>query len=147
MTGISIDRTSLGLGPLVIGVDGAAPYSLTDGGLGRPAVSARATSVTSPWVHGETVVNVVRDQTSIPLSVLVQGATEAALAVARDALDAALWQFVYEVTITEGTTSTTWQCTPASWGIDNSVVTPANVTGHFEVWTVTLPTYPIPVEG
>lgn len=145
MTSVSIDRTSLGKSPLVIGSNGAAPYSLTDKGLGRPAVTARANAVTSPWLHGESVVNVVREQSSIPVEILLQALSEATLELVRVALDEALWQFTYQVTITEGATSKTWRCSPASWGVNDGTVTSANVSGHYEVWSVTIPCYPIPV--
>lgn len=144
MTQVSIDRTSLGQPALVVRSDGTAPYSLTVEGLGRPAVAARATAVTSPWLHGETVVSVVREQSSLPLTVIVSAGTEAALDAARVALDEALWQFHYTVTVTEGATSKTWRCSPASWGVDGGVVAHHNVSGLYEVWAITIPCYPIP---
>lgn len=143
-TQVSIDRTSLGKGPLVIRSDGAAPYSLTAQGLGRPAVSARATSVTSPWLHGETPTVVVREQSSIPLEVILSALSDATLDLCRDALDEALWQFSYLVTVTEGSTSHTWECSPASYGVVG--VEYHNVAEHYEVWTITIPCYPIPVD-
>jgi hypothetical protein len=142
-THVSIDRTSLGKAALIIGSDGAAPYSLTATGLGRPAVTARANAVSSPWLHGETVVSVVREQSSLPFEVLLQAHNDENLELVRYALDEALWQFSYQVTVTEGETAHTWLCSPASYGTDS--VAFSNVAGCFEVWTITVPCYPIPV--
>lgn len=144
-TSVSIDRTSLGLPPLVIGVDGDSTYTVTVGGLGRPAVTARTTYAgDSPYLHGQTPIAVVRENSSLPLTVLLQGDTDAALRAAAAALDAALWQFTYNVTVTEGSTATTWLCSPASYGLDSSAVTSDNVAEHYEVWAITIPVYPIP---
>lgn len=143
-TSVSIDRTSLGKGPLLIGSSGAAPYSLTDTGLGRPAITARAAVVQSPWLHGEQVVSVVREQSSLPLEVILSALSDATLDACRVALDEALWQFDYRITVQEGDTTTTWRCSPASYGIKDTVMH-YNVSDHYEVWTITVPVYPIPV--
>lgn len=143
-TSVSIDRTSLGKGPLLIGSSGAAPYSLTDKGLGRPAVTTRANTVQSPWLHGEQVVSVVREQSSLPLEVAISALSEATLDLCRVALDEALWQFDYQITVLEGETAKVWRCSPASYGINDTVMH-HNVSGHYEVWTITVPVYPIPV--
>ncbi len=146
MSGLSISRTSLGESPLLIGVNGAAPYSLTDTGMGRPAVTARTVGASeSPWLHGSTLVSAVRETSALPLEILIQASTDAELAAATAALDEALWQFDYALTVIEGSTSTTWQCSPASYGVADGVSMSFNVDQHFEVWTVTIPVYPIPV--
>lgn len=143
---VSIQRSSIGLSPLVIATDGSAPYSITEGGLGRPAVTARTTYAgESNYVHGQTPVAVVRENSSLPLTVLIQGDSGAEVAQAAADLDEALWQFAYEVTVTEGTVTTTWLCSPASYGIDNGIVASHNVDEHYEVWAITIPVYPIPV--
>lgn len=147
MAQVSIDRTSLGKAPLVIRGDGSKPYSLTQAGLGRPAVTARTSSVSSPWLHGETVTQVVREQSSLALEVLLQADTPLALDQAADDLDEALWQFSYSLTVTVGSENITWLCSPASYGLADGTVLSDNVDQHYEVWTVTVPVYPIPTRS
>lgn len=145
MAQVLIDRTSLGGGPLVLTDDGSGTYMLTEGGLGRPAVTARATTATSPWLHGEVVVQAVREQSALTLEVLTQAEDQVGLEEALAELDEALWQFTYAVTVQAAGTSTTWTCSPASYGAADGVTTSDNVRAHYQVWTITIPCYPIPV--
>lgn len=143
--GVSIDRTSLSLSPLTIGLDGSGTYSLTQVGLGRPAITPRATYFPdSRDVDGSKLQAVVREQSSLPLEVLVQGVSAAALDTAINDLDAAVWQFTYDTTVTIGGVAKVWHCTPAAWAPTSGLVEHAHVEQFFEVLTLTIPVYPIP---
>lgn len=141
---VSIDRSSLSLSALTISSTGSGTYTLTETGLGRPAITARTTSVSSPWFHGSTHVAVTKDQTALPLEVLVQAASSTALDTAIDALDAALWQFDYDVTVTVDGVAKVWSCSPASWSIAESLTSHGRAVQYVELLTITIPCYPIP---
>lgn len=142
---VSIDRTSLELDPLVIGGTGSDTFTLTESGLGRPGVTPRATTAgDSPWVHGSVTVAAVREQSALPLEVLVQADSDALLEAAIAELDAALWQFAYTVTVTVGGVGQVWAADPAAWSTAGDARRWAYAARFIEVLTVTIPVHPIP---
>lgn len=143
---ISIDRTSLGLGPLVIAGDGSAPYSLTVRGLGRPVVTVRYTFADeSPHLESSLLTQAVKEQTALPLEVLVQADSAAALEAAIAELDAAVWQFSYETTRTVDGVATTYQSKPTVSQVVDGVTLYAHVGEFFEVVSVVIPIDPTPL--
>lgn len=140
---VSIDRTSLGLSPLLVSDDGTGTFSLTDVGLGRPETMPRITYAgTSPWLHGSTPVSAVRDNSTLPMQLLVQAASTSALDAAMADLDAALWQFEYLTTTAHD--GKVWRCWPAAWNVDGGNTIYARRSGFLEVVNITIPVYPIP---
>jgi len=140
---VTIDRTSLGKAPLVIGSNPTGTYVLTDKGLGRPGVTPRLVfAADSPWVDGSVPTAATRANSELPLEVHIQAASASALAAAKADLDEALWQFTYTVTVAEGANSVTWTCYPAAHGLTD-VVSDFNVADFFEVWGITIPVYPV----
>jgi hypothetical protein len=141
MATVSIDRSSLTLAALVIADDGAT-YQLTKDGLGEPGISWRTTSMPdSQDVHGSEPLSHVKEQTSIPLEVMVKAASSSALKTAVTALKKALSQFSYPVTVTVDGVADTWSASPASWS--RGTVQPGQVAQFFTVLTITIPVYPI----
>lgn len=142
---VSIDRSDLSLAALVISGDGSGTYSLTDRGLGRPAITPRITNMPdSRDVEGSEILSAVKEQTALPLEVLVQATSTAALDAAIDALDAALWQLQYDVTVTIDGVAKVWHCTPAAWAVSSGVVEYARAAQFVEVLTITIPCKPTP---
>lgn len=143
-TVVSIDRSSLSLAALTIDDTTAAPYMLMVDGLGRPAITWRLTSMPdSADAHGTEYIAAVKEQSSLPLRVMVRAGTSAALNTAVTDLEDALSQFSYTVTVTVDGVAKTWSCSPAAYGIDGSQVDYFKVVQHYEVLTITVPVYPI----
>lgn len=139
---VSIDRTSLSLSALSITDDGAT-YQISQDGLSRPGVTWRMAAVpNSADTHGTEYVAAAKEQTSIPLEVIVKAASSAALNTAVEALLDALSQFSFDVTVTVDGVAKTWAASPASWA-PKAAAGPAQVAQHFEVLTVSIPVYPI----
>lgn len=143
---IDIDRTSLSLGALTVS-DSSDTYRLARGGFGRPAITWRTTNAPdSDNVHGSELITAVKEQTSIPLTVLILGDTWDEVEAAIDVLDEALSQFSYPVTQTVGGVARVWAASPASWASTDPIES-WNVAECIEVLNVTIPVQPIPGEA
>lgn len=141
---VSIDRSSLSLAALTISGDGSGTYSLTRDGLGRPAITARSTyAEDSSDVAGSLLTQAVKEMSSLPLEVLVQAATSADLDAAISALDAALWQFSYQVTVTVDGVAKVYNCGPAAWAPSSGKVDHGLAAQFVDVLTVTIPVQPL----
>lgn len=141
---VSIDRTSLALSALVIS-DAGATYLLTDKGLGRPATTRRNTyAPESPDMHGSLLLNSVKEQSALPLEVIVQADTAADLDAAIQALFDALDQFTYNTTVTVDGVAKVWASSPAAYGASDGYVDHSRVAQFFDVLAITIPVYPIP---
>jgi hypothetical protein len=144
---VSIDRTSLSLSALVI-ADASTPlatYVLTGSGLGRPAVTWRETyAPDNPYISGRTLLGAVKEQSSLPLEVLVQASTSAALDTAVQELADAVWQFSYDVTVTIDGLAKVWTCTPAAVAPSSGNEVAVKWLQHIDVLQLTIPVYPIP---
>ena len=141
---VALDRTSLpgSLAPLAITDDGAT-YQIGQDGLGRPGRTWRMGSMPdSQDVHGTEYVSAVLEQTSVPLEVIVKAASSAALDAAVDALFDALSQFAYTVTVTVDGVAKSWSASPAMV-TPKAPTGPAQVAQFFEVFTITIPVYPV----
>lgn len=143
-TQVAIDRSSLSLSDLTIAVSGNGTYVIDQGGLGRPGKTSRETLATaSPFVHGQTVTAVVLEDSSLPLVVRVNAATSSALDTAVTALETALRQFTYTVTVTVDGVAKVWTGRPAAIGTVDGLQTYARVAEFYEILTVTIPVYPV----
>lgn len=144
---VSIDRTSLALPPLLIADAGdlAATYVLTGSGLGRPAITWRETRAPEhPDMHGSLLLRAVKEQSSLPLEVIVQADTAADLDAAVQALADAVWQFSYNITVTIDGGAKVWAATPAALAPSSGNEDAAKWLLHVDVLTITIPVYPIP---
>ena len=139
---VSVDRTSLSLSALAITDDGST-YQIGLDGLGRPGRVWRFTDMPpSSDAHGTEHVAAVLEETTLPLEVIVKAASSSALNTAVDALFAALSQFAYDVTVTVDGVAKTWSAAPAAVA-PKAAIGPGQVAQFFEVFTVTIPVYPI----
>ena len=143
MLSVSIDRTSLSLSALVITDLPGATYRLPEDGMGRPAIAQRRTYAgNSAWLNGSTLISATKEQASLPLVIYTEAASSATLDTQMTALEAALGQFVYNVTVTVDGVAKVWRGDPAdiSWGEVDSGLVRAKMCRA----SVTIPVYPIP---
>jgi hypothetical protein len=139
---VSIDRSSLSLAALVATDDGAT-YQIQQDGISRPAITWRKLAAPdSADVHGTEYIAAVKEQTSIPLNVIVKSASTSALQMAIDDIEAAISQFSYSVTVTVDGAAKTWAASPAAWSF-STPITPGQVAQFFTLMTITIPVYPI----
>ena len=145
-TSVTIDRSGMtgGLDDLVIGTHPEDLWWLDEtGGFGRPARTQRRTyAADSPWQDGSLLVASVLAQTSLPLNVYVGGATWAWVDTRQTALERALRQFSYNVTVTVDDVQTVWAADPAdiSWGDTD----PGMVQAFLARAVISIPVYPLP---
>lgn len=116
-----IDRTSLALAPLVIpgGPVGRIGHWIPLDGIQLPDFSMRTVyAPPSNQVAGQVLLGAVLDSAAFGATVMVHGATPAALGVLKATLQAAVSQFSYTVTLDQDGTSQTWQgdATWPAWG-------------------------------
>lgn len=142
----AISRSRLSLPDLAITGDGSGPYSFTEHGIGRPVRTVR-NSFADPSQHisGALLTQSVRDVSALPLEVLVQGASVAALDSLLDDLDDALFQLTYATTVTIDGVSKTWASLPTALEIVDGSVTHAHWSEFFEVVAFTIPVQPLEV--
>jgi uncharacterized protein (DUF1786 family) len=138
---LSIDRTVLSLPALVIGANPADGLWLPEDGVGRAGKSWRRTVVSSPEMHGTVQTRAVLEQSSLPYTIYAGADTTAALRAKQDELEAALFQWVFDATVTEDGQARTFECDCAdvSWGDFDSGM----VRAHIARATVTIPCYPV----
>lgn len=140
----SIDRSGLSLSDLVIDSDPTSTYTFAQGGVGRVGVSPRETFATdSAFVDGRMRTSVVRDESSLPGIVIVQGASWSAVDTAVTALETALWQFIYTLTEVKDGVSKVWTAYPATVGAADGVVTVDNIEQFYTVVSLGIPVYPV----
>lgn len=140
---ITIDRTSLGLAPLVLsGSDDANPIGITD--YVEPALLPRATfAPDSAYEDGSTQLAVSWQQTILGFEVsTTEAATEAASRLLIAELRQAISQFSFAVDVTVDSAPTeTWTCNTGSMQPVGSR-TFANLANHNPEWSVTIPAHP-----
>jgi hypothetical protein len=142
---VSIDRSSLSLSPLVIDTDGFSTYYVDAKGLGRVGKTPRETFATdSPYINGRTRTAVVLEESALPLGVRVQASSSSALNTAVTALEDALWQFVYTVTVTVDGVVKVWTAYPATIQSADGLLAFERVTSFHEDLSISIPVYPVP---
>lgn len=142
---LTIDCSSLGVSDIVIDTEGFGTYCLDAAGLGRVGRTPRETFATpSPFQHGQARTSVVWDESSLPVTVRVQAASAGALDTAVTALEDALSQFVYNVTLAVSGVSKVYSAYPATWNTPDGLTAFERVTGLHEDLAITIPVYPLP---
>lgn len=140
---VTIDRSSLGLADLV--VTGTAPagdgFFLADGGLAEPTFDVRSTyAPDSAYTAGKQLLAAALEASTLPVGVVAQASTTAALAALKAELAQAVWQFAYTVTLTLDGTAQAWDAGPCwpAWGALSS----AWVDVHMARANVVIPVQP-----
>ena len=141
---VTIDRSGLSLADLVIGSEGFSPYVIAAGGLGRIGRTPRdATATASPFIHGQLRTASVLEESSLPLTVRVTGTSAADLDAKVTALEDALNQFVYTVTVAVNGVAKAWTGYPATVGAVDGLTVFERNAAFFEDLAITIPVYPI----
>lgn len=112
-TTLTIDRTGQGLPPLII----TGSRDTTPSGLWLPVDGLREPSFQPRYryapdtdiVDGRTLLSVVRDQSTLPLTVRARGADAASLAALRQEFTHALAQFMFDITLDRDGVSTVFE--------------------------------------
>ena len=144
LANVTITRTLLSLSNLSIGSEGFSTYYIDKGGLGRVGKTPRETFADdSKWVNGRLRTAVVREESVLPLTVRVQAASSSALDTAVEALDAALDQFVYDVTVTVDGVAKTYRGYPATMQTTDALINVERVRDFCEDFTISIPVYPV----
>lgn len=144
MLSVKLDRTSLGLEPLVISSDDYAdgPLYLTEKDCGWPTFTMRRTyAPDTEAVAGKQLEAIAPEQGSIPLGFAATGANLAAVYAAMQELEAATTQFDYDLTLeVDGVTVGTYRAHAEypNWGALDS----ASIRAKRQEGTITIPINP-----
>lgn len=142
---ISIDRTSLGLGPLVfsgrtdLNVWGILP------GYQQPGLDPEERIVSSPLTHGEVSTGFKWRGALHQFDAFPNVATPAALTAAKAEARAALGRQAYSVTVVENGESTTWACRVGRF-LPSPIDYP-ELKYLQPAFSITIPCHPLPGAG
>jgi hypothetical protein len=140
-TQVSIDRSSLSLSALVVASTYQTGLYLAAEGLGRPAKTWVRNYATARDWNGAVPTDARLDQSTVPLAIYIQGTSTADLESRYATLEAALYQFTYDLTVTvDGTTKV--------WAAEAADLVPAGYDVSFtlqflQLVAVTIPVYPV----
>lgn len=139
---VSISRAALSKSALQI--TGAGPvFRLDDEGLGVPAVSWRwEFAPTVPGVHGNERVAGAKEESTLPLTVLITADSGGDLEAAFDELAEALDQWAFTVTHTVDGVSRAWSANAADYA--RGPVLASEQEAFLCRVVVNIPVYPIP---
>lgn len=138
--GVTVSRTALALPVLSLTT---SPYWIDEDGLESPEMTWRRTYAgDSPYTHGSELVAAVKEQTSLPLGVLILADSALELQTALDDLDEAVSQFTYTTTVTVDGIARSWSCDPASWR--RGRIDSGEQAAFLARVALTIPVYPIP---
>lgn len=118
---VTISRTSLSLGPLVISnyPEPGSPWWLPEDAVGEPGFAFRTTMAPeSAYMPGDQPLAAVLDAATLPLAVYAQAVEGATLEQVKAVLSLAVAQFRYAITVDVGGQSRSWVAFPAwpQWG-------------------------------
>jgi len=140
---ISIDRTSMGLEPLVLAGNDTT-RSLSIASYREPAMQPRINYAPTGDAHGDMPLSWSYQETVHALNVFDEGSTSEATTRAKIAeLVAALGRLTYPITVpVDGASAETWTCRAgAVVPVDDRTST--DLQTHEALWAVTIPAYPI----
>jgi hypothetical protein len=141
-----IDRSGMpgSLADLTADTDGFGPYVIAVKGLGRIGITPRETfAAPVPWVHGQLRTAVVKEESALVLLLSVNGSSASDLDTKVTALEDALWQFVYPVTLTVGGVAKVYVAYPATIQSVDGLTTFERATAFFEDLSISIPVYPV----
>lgn len=127
MISVTVDRATLALPNLVIGVDASTGIWLPEDALTEPGRVWRRTRASSPWMDRSVQTRATLEDGDVRLTVYVQGATTAARKTKQAEVNAAFGQFVYDLTVTEDGQATVYKvgCADVTWNDFDSGMTRA----------------------
>lgn len=143
---VVIDRSGMpgSLSDLTIGTEGFDTYLVDSAGLGRVGITPRETfAAPVPWVHGQVRTAVVREESTLVLLVSVNGSSASDLNTKVGALEAALFQFIYTVTVTVLGVAKEYTAYPATIQSIDGLTAFERTTAFFEDLSISIPVYPV----
>lgn len=133
---------------------GQADLSLEDPGIyrivsvGPGPLSWRRERITSPYIHGESLVGAVKETAAMSLSIRVLGTSAASLNTRTATLLRAFEQFNYQLTLVLDGVIWTWDCQPADYaGGDGGEFEPNLLRAFQQVYRFSIPRDPVPIAG
>lgn len=142
---VHVSRAELALSNLELS-DPVNGYNVISVGPG--STSWRRETAKSPWVHGEVLINAVKDVGIVPLGVRVFASSAATKETRLGALLAAFSQFEYVMTITINGVAYAWSCQPADWSIgENGSFDKFYEMVHQTEVSLSVPRVPVPSVG
>lgn len=142
----SITRSELLLAPLSLEVPGQ--YQIMRSTLGPGAISWRRQTASSPFVHGQVLVNAVKDVATSTLGVRVIGGSASSLWSRIDTLLRAFEQFSFDLTVALDGQTFTWRCQAADYSVGESgVFQDFHLRSLQQEVQFSIPRHPTPVAG
>ena len=138
---ISVDRTSLSLGPLVFSANDDANVWGIMPGYQQPGLVPETRVASSPLTHGEVATRFKWQQALHQFDAFPNVASAAALTAAKAEVRAALGRLSYSVTVTENGQATIWDCQPGSF-MPSPIDYPELDALH-PAFAITIPCHPI----
>lgn len=146
-----IDRSGMTGTPPAITLkdDRSTTYTLMRGGLILPMrLPVVDYAPASKYLSGRTSLGHRIEHSSLGLIVKIKAATDTALEVAADELEAAIHQDEYQVTTTVGTAPPkTWKCDPGGMVPISESIDVMDVLRHQRTYRLSIPAYPFAVEA
>lgn len=140
MLTLAVDRTGLSLAALTF----ADPASgLWVDAITRPGRRWSRTSASSPFTHGSVQTQATLETATLEAVLYVQAADAATLTTQRQAVEAAFFQWAYEVTVTEESSAETFSCDCADLAWNE--YDPGMAAAHLARVVVSIPCYPLAV--
>lgn len=123
-------------------------HKIMQGGWGPGSVVWRRQAISSVFAHGRYLTSAQKEQVISPLGVRTYGADEDGCLAAVGTLVAAFEQFSYELTMTIGATTFTWECEPADYMVgDSGAIQKFHLMSFQQETMFDIPHFPIPVAG
>lgn len=129
-----------------ISLENPGTYRVMEWGPGQ--IAWRREEVSSPYVHGSTLVGAVKETPVILLVILVEGMSSNDLMAKTAALLRAFEQFRYRLNISVDDEEYEWVCQPADYSSNNDGSFNRSHWAEFcQVYTFRIPRDPTPIEG
>lgn len=150
MSGVTgyVKRTELSMSDLVL--NNPPTYRIVDPNPGPGSLAWVRRVVTSPYVHGNTLVGAVKDEMEVALTVAVGGSTFTAIDAAVGTLIEAFSQFDYQLHLEFDGMPFTYNCQPANWTSStrgDGSVDLADLRAGWQVYSFRIPRHPAAVAG
>lgn len=136
------------IGTTSLSLTSANGYVVRSDGIAPGAKSMRRNTVTSPYVPGRFITDLVADFQTAELDVLVQGTSAADLRTKIGALLTAAEQYAYTLQVVIDGQTYSWMCEPADSTVgDSGAFVEADMDLFQQVVHLSIPRSPIPVAG
>lgn len=138
---VTVDRSDLTLADLVISGDASSGLWIPEEGFVRPEKRWNRSTASSRWTHGDVQTGARLEHATLQFTVYARGTSAADLMAKRNEVEAAFFQWVYDLTVSEDGQAVTYtaDCADVSWGEADS-----QMAGAFMARAVlTVPVHPV----